>query len=257
MKDPPRRFASTEVLYGVHPVAEALAAGRRTIFEIYASAGKKAPWRSGLAKKARDRGIPWKEVPLSRVQELAKSPFTQGIAAVASPYPTLQNALQLVEEGPGDGPPFLLMADGVMDPGNLGALVRTGMCAGITGVVIPRDRCAPPTPAVSRASAGALEHMKMARVPNLVRAIREIKEKGLWVYGLDPAGRTSLFSVDFAGPVALVVGGEAKGLRPLVKRHCDARVSIPQEKSINSLNVSVAGGIAMYAVFRARMEPVL
>jgi len=242
------------VLYGIHPVTEALAAKRRRFFNIYIAAGKKVLWETSIREKAEAGRIPLVEMPLSKVNHIAGSPFTQGIAAKVGPYPVMEINDMLMEADPGGELPFLLVADGVMDPGNLGALVRTGVCMGVSGIVVPKDRCAPPTAAVSRASAGALEHIRMARVTNLVRAIQRFQEKGIWVYGLDPEAKTPFFSVDLDGPIALVVGGEEKGIRSLVKQHCDALVSIPQRGKLNSLNVSVAGGIAMYTVFRARIQ---
>jgi len=254
MMDNRKRTAQTEVLYGIHPVSEALAAKRRRFFTIYIAAGKKVLWEASLRKQAQLGRIPLTEMSLPEVNRVAGSPFTQGIAARVGPYPVMEINDMVMEADPGGELPFLLVADGVMDPGNLGALVRTGVCMGISGIVVPKNRRAPPTPAVSRASAGALEHIRMARVTNLVRAIQRFQEKGIWVYGLDPEAKTPLFSVDLDGPVALVVGGEEKGIRPLVKRHCDALVSIPQRGRLNSLNVSVAGGIAMYTVFQKRIR---
>ncbi len=248
------RSAQPEVLYGIHPVTEALAAGRRRVFQVFIAPGKKAAWEAFLRLQAAKREVPLTETSLPEVNRMAKSRFTQGVAALVSPYPVLEAARFLGKEDFDGDPTFLLVADGVTDTGNLGALIRTGLCAGITAIVVPKDRCAPPTPAVSRASAGALEHVRMVRVPNLVSVLKRLKEKGVWVYGLDAAAQTSLFAVDLSGPVALVVGGEEKGIRPLVKRHCDALISIPQKGKLNSLNVSVAGGIALYAVFRQRLK---
>jgi 23S rRNA (guanosine2251-2'-O)-methyltransferase len=249
-----QRLPTTEVLFGVHPVTEALAARRRRVWEVYMAVGKRTAWEPSFRQQALKAGIPITPLPLSDINRLARSRLTQGVAAKVSPYPVV-GARDIVAQSPsGKTPPFLLVADGVMDTGNLGALIRTGVCMGVTGVVVPKDRCAPPTPAVSRASAGALEHARMARVTNLVRAVEGFKERGIWVYGLDPEAKTPLFSVDLDGPLALVVGGEAKGIRSLLKRRCDGLVSIPQKGRLNSLNVSVAGGIAMYTVFLHRMH---
>jgi len=134
----------------------------------------------------------------------------------------------------------------------LGALLRTALCAGVDGIVIPKDRSALPTPAVSKASAGALEHSSLARVTNMVNTIKHLKEKGLWILGLDRIAEQSVFSSDLKGSIALVVGGEAKGIRPLVKKHCDMLMSIPQSSRINSLNASAAGAVVMYEAFRQR-----
>jgi len=249
-----RRTPSTEVLYGMHPVTEALAARRRRILEIFVASGKTAGREAMLREHALKEGIPLKEIPRFQLNQLAQTRSTQGIAARTTPYPVCDVGDLLKERRSGEPPFFFLVVDGVLDPQNLGALIRTGVCLGITGIVVPKDRCAPPTPAVSRASAGALEHVRMARVTNLVRFLKAFKERDVWIYGLDPGAKRPVFSVDLNGPVALVVGGEEKGIRSLVKRACDVLVSIPQKDTLNSMNVSVAGGIAMYAVFHQRMH---
>ncbi|UCF91775.1 MAG: 23S rRNA (guanosine(2251)-2'-O)-methyltransferase RlmB [Desulfobacterales bacterium] len=148
--------------------------------------------------------------------------------------------------------PFLLLLDGILDPHNLGAIIRTALCAGVHGVIIPRDRAASPTPAVSKASAGALEHVRLIQVTNLVRTVQALKEKGLWIYGLDRSGEHSIFASDLTGPLALVIGGEQRGIRPLVKKNCDLVVAIPQVGPMNSLNASVAAAVAMFETFRQR-----
>jgi 23S rRNA (guanosine2251-2'-O)-methyltransferase len=147
---------------------------------------------------------------------------------------------------------FLLLLDNIMDPHNLGALVRTALCVGIDGVIIPKDRSVWPSPAVSKASAGALEHIRLAKVTNLVNTIKALKKKGLWILGLDSAAKRSIFISDLKGSIAMVIGGEEKGIRPLVKKQCDVLMSIPQKGHINSLNASVAGAVVMYEAFRQR-----
>lgn len=151
---------------------------------------------------------------------------------------------------------FYLVVDSVTDPQNLGALIRTALCVGVRGVILPRDRACAPTPAVSRASAGALEHVIVHQVINLVAALMHLKEQGVWVTGLAMDGDTTIFDIDFSGPVALVIGSEDRGIRPLVRTHCDHVASIPQLGPLNSLNASVAGGVAMYEVFRQRRSAI-
>ncbi len=144
------------------------------------------------------------------------------------------------------------MLDNVLDPQNLGAIIRTALCVGVDSIVLPKDRSAPPTPSVSRASAGALEHIKLTQVTNLVNAIKDCKKKGLWIYGLQKEAEQSIYTTDLSGSIAIVLGGEQKGIRPLVKRNCDFLVSIPQQGPMDSLNASVAASIAMYESFRQR-----
>jgi 23S rRNA (guanosine2251-2'-O)-methyltransferase len=148
--------------------------------------------------------------------------------------------------------PFLLLVDSIQDPRNLGALIRTAICAGIQAVVIPKDRAAGPLPSVSKASAGALEHMVVTRVTNLASAMDAIRKAGIWIAGLDINASTTIFASDLTGPLALVVGGEEKGLRPLVKKKCDQTVVIPQTGAIDSLNASVAGAVVLYEALRQR-----
>jgi 23S rRNA (guanosine2251-2'-O)-methyltransferase len=147
---------------------------------------------------------------------------------------------------------LVLLLDQIVDPQNLGAISRTAQCIGAHGVVLTKDRSAPLSPAASKASAGSLEHTRVAVVTNLVHAITELKKNGLWVAGADRTGLDDLFKTDLTGPIALVIGSEGKGLRPLVKRHCDFVISIPQTGPIGSLNASVAAAVIMYEIYRQR-----
>jgi 23S rRNA (guanosine2251-2'-O)-methyltransferase len=142
--------------------------------------------------------------------------------------------------------------DGIVDPHNLGAIVRSALCAGVAAVLIPKDRCAGPTPAVSKISAGALEHIRLVQVTNLVRSLAILKSHGRWVAGLDRRAPLSIFSADMRLPLALVIGGEERGLRTLVRKTCDLMVSIPQSGGIDSLNASAAAAVALYEIRRQR-----
>jgi len=155
--------------------------------------------------------------------------------------------------GPGRPAPFLLALDGVTDPYNLGALLRTAHCAGATGALLPRHRSAHVTASAAKAAAGAIEYLPMALVPGLPNALVALKARGVWVVGLDPGAEQSLFELSLAGePVALVLGAEGAGLSPLVRRRCDLCVSIPQRGRVASLNVAAAGALACYEVTRRR-----
>jgi 23S rRNA (guanosine2251-2'-O)-methyltransferase len=164
----------------------------------------------------------------------------------------LTDILQTAQAG--DDTLFLLMLDNIVDPQNLGALIRTALCVGIDGVILPKDNCAPPTPAVSRASAGALEHIKLSRVTNLVQTIKLCKNRGLWIMGLLKDAEQSIYAGDLTGSIAMVLGGEQKGLRPLVRKKCDFLFSIPQQGPIDSLNASAAGAVTMYEAWRQRQQ---
>ena len=242
----------TELLYGIHPVLEALAAGRRRVYEIYLDKEKKSRRFAQIKSIAETRGILKKNIGSRDLKALADTIDHQGAAAVVSPYPlvTVQDILH-TDRGKG-AKNFVLMLDNIQDPQNLGAIIRTALCVGIHGVVVPKDRSASPTPAVSRASAGALEHMHLVRVTNLVQTIKHCKSLGLWVMGLQQNAAQSIYAADLSGSIAIVLGGEQKGIRRLVEKNCDFMVAIPQLGTLNSLNASAAGAVAMYEAFRQR-----
>ena len=242
----------TEILYGIHPVCEAFKAARRTILEVYISSSRKPEGKiSRIIEGLGLKKIPLKKVPSDTLKSLTGTETHQGIAAKVSrlPLPGPEALYRFIQD---DSRKFLLLLDNVVDPHNLGALIRTAVCVGIQGVVFTKDRSAAPTPAVSKGSAGALEHASLFRVTNMVNTIRELKNKKLWVMGMDRDAGKSVFESDLSGPVAIVIGGEERGIRPLVKKHCDFMFSIPQTGKINSLNASVAGAIVMYEAFRQR-----
>ena len=245
----------SEVLYGIHPVFEALVAGRRRVYEIYLDTEKKSGRLSQIESMAETRGIQKKSIGPGDFKALSGTIGHQGAAAVVSPYPqvTVQDILETVRGE--DGNHFLLMLDNIQDPQNLGAIIRTALCVGIHGVIVPKDRSAPPTPAVSKASAGALEHIRLVRVTNLVQTIKHCKTSGLWIIGLQEDAPQSIYTADLRGSIALVLGGEQKGIRRLVKKNCDFLVSIPQQGTLNSLNASAAAAVAMYEAFRQRTCP--
>lgn len=241
----------TEILYGIHPVNEAIRAQKRKIYEIYVTKERNQKRFEHIIDFHETANIPVKEVKTDRLKEIAGTDFHQGLCAKVSEYllEPFDDILDGIKPG-GNG--FLLLLDNIVDPQNLGGLVRTALCAGAEAVVITKDRSASPTSAVSKASAGAMEHMTLSRVTNMVNAIKEIKQKGFWIAGLDAGADMNLYDCDFRSPTALVIGGEEKGIRPLVKSSCDFLVSIPQKKGISSLNASVAGAVVMYEVFRQR-----
>lgn len=241
-----------DILYGVHPVGEAFHAGRRTILEIVTSGRKPGPKIRELISRAKDSKIPVKQETKETLNRLAGSENHQGVAARVSPYPVVDWPELITESS---GPCIFLLLDSIADPQNLGALIRTALCAGVKAVVIPKDRSAGPTPAVSKASAGALEHISLAQVTNLVYIMKDLKKIGAWITGLEAAGRQSIYATDFTGTAAIVIGGEADGLRPLVRRECDFLARIPMaDTAVNSLNAAVAGGVVLYEAFRQQHE---
>jgi 23S rRNA (guanosine2251-2'-O)-methyltransferase len=243
-----------ELLYGIHPVHEALVANRRQVYEIYFEKGKKSGRLAQLVSLAESRGVLQKTIGSGDLRTLAGATGHQSVVARVSPYPlsSVSDIMQSVQAG--KRKPFLLMLDNILDPQNLGAMIRTALCVGIDGVILPKDRSAPPTPAVSKASAGALEHINLTRVTNLVNTIKDFKKSGLWIIGLQKDAEQSIYAGDMTGSIAIVIGGEQKGIRPLVKKNCDFLVSIPQQGSVDSLNASVAAAVAMYEALRQRIQ---
>ncbi len=186
------------------------------------------------------------------LDKLAGMPHHQGLVLRVEPFPYLELE-QLIETWQaGGGDAFFLVLDGVTDPHNFGALLRSAEGAGCHGVIVAKDRSCPVSGVVEKASAGALEHLQLARVTNLARALEQLKDAGVWAYGLADGGDASLFELDLGGNVALVIGSEGRGVRPNVARHCDALAAIPMQGEVSSLNASVAGGIALFEVVRQR-----
>jgi len=205
--------------------------------------------------------IPIQSVSSSQLDLMTRTDIHQGVAARVSLYPwaSLSDIVDSGESDRGNSQfkRFMLLLDHVVDPHNLGALIRTAHCFGVDGILIPKDRAAQPTAAVSKISAGALEHVRLAQITNLVGTIKALKKLGLWVFGLDRTSRESIFNFSFPPAVALVIGGEQKGLSTLVKNNCDGLCSIPQVGKIDSLNASVAGAVAMYEIFRSNYADIL
>ena len=201
--------------------------------------------------KARELGIVIKEVDRRKLDAMCGGANHQGIAARASAIEYAQVDDILEKAGQAGEKPFIIILDGIEDPHNLGAIIRSADASGAHGVIIPKRRGASLTDAVGKASAGAVEYVPVARVSNLARTIDELKSKGLWIYGADMDG-SRWDSVDYSGPVALVIGNEGKGISRLVREKCDFIVSLPMKGKINSLNASVAAGILMYEVIKHR-----
>ncbi len=249
------KTSETEVLYGIHAVREAIRAGRRKIHEIYALKTHSHKRFRQIALLAESHRIPVRWMDAAQFQAVVDAGRHQGVGARVSPYPRV-DASRFFNRSCAESPPaFFLLLDSVVDPQNLGALIRTAACVGVDCVGLPKDRSAGPTPAVSRTSAGALEHVAVVQITNLARTITLLKEGGCWIVGLDAAAKDSIFSIDLTVALSIVIGGEQNGIRPLVKKQCDYLVSIPQTGTVDSLNASVAGAIAMYEVYRQRNVP--
>ena len=230
---------TVDLVYGRRAVREALR-GRREVLEVWATerALKGEPWLGGARTRTRQE---------RELSELAGSRDHQGVVARVEPF-RYADAYELA-----DGEPLLVALDQVTDPRNLGAVIRSAEGAGATGVILPAHSSARVTPAVARSSAGAVEHLPVAVVANLARYLNEVKGPMLWVYGADAAG-TPMADTDLSGGLSLVFGAEGKGIRPLVRRACDATVSIPLSGRVESLNVSVAAAVLLYEARRQRIR---
>jgi 23S rRNA (guanosine2251-2'-O)-methyltransferase len=241
------------VVYGLNPVRELLRAGGEGIAELWLAEGSARDRAFGeLTRLSRRTSAKVRTAPRQKLDRLAGSQAHQGVVAVVSDY-RYRELDELIAAAQASGAPALLvLLDGVEDPQNLGAIVRSAHALGAHGVVIPRDRAAGVTPAAAKASAGAVEHCPVARVVNLAQTLEGLKGLGIWSVAADAEGERALPEVDLTGPVAVVVGGEGRGVRPLVKRTCDYIARIPMAGRVGSLNASVAAAIVLYEVARQR-----
>ena len=238
---------------GRQAVRELLLAGRRRAREIWLLAGtEQAPILDDIVELAQAERVPVREVGRGRFFGEARCEAPQGVLAKAAPLP--EAALDELASVPaGVKVPFLVAVDGVTDPGNLGALLRSAECAGATGVVLPRHRAVHVTPTVTKAAAGAVEHLAFSVVGGLPTAVARLRDLGVWVVGLDADGEASLWDLPAAErPLALVLGAEGTGLSRLVRQRCDALVHIPLRGQLTSLNVATAGALACFEVARRR-----
>jgi 23S rRNA (guanosine2251-2'-O)-methyltransferase len=235
-------------LTGFHAIEEALAANR-PLDRIVIARGRHGDRIEVVVQLAKSRGVPVRFEDRQQVDRLAGTREHQGIAALAAAKPAIELEDLLRSNS---GKAVLVLLDGIEDPHNLGAIVRTSLAAGATGVVIPERRAVGLTDTVERASAGALAHLSVARVKNLVRAMEEMKEAGYWLVGLDERAEKNYTDVDLKGSVGIVLGGEGEGLHELTRKRCDFLVSIPTTGPVRSLNVSVAAGVILFEVVRQR-----
>lgn len=240
-----------DIIEGRNAVIEALRVGR-SIDKIFIAKGETDKTLGHIASKAREAGIVVVDADRRKLDNMSVTHAHQGVIALigVNEYCTVEDILSLAE-GRGEAP-FVIVCDEVSDPRNLGAIIRSAECAGAHGVIIPKRRSAGLTAIVGKASAGAAEHMAIARVPNISAVLKELKEKGLWVYGAAAGGSNDLWKTDFTGSVALVIGSEGDGIGRLVRDNCDFIVNIPMVGKINSLNASAAASVIMYEVLRQR-----
>jgi 23S rRNA (guanosine2251-2'-O)-methyltransferase len=245
----------SEPVVGFHPVREALRARRRRLVRLHVRAGLRRPELAELRALARAAGVPVAEVSAEALNHLAPGARTQGLVLEAGPLPEM-GLEELLEAGV-PGRRRVVALDGIEDPQNVGALLRAAEGAGASGALIPERHAPPLGSVVSRASAGALEHLPIARVVNLARALERAQQRGFWVVALDPEAETTLFASPdslWRSDLALVLGGEGKGLRHGIRRLADHRLAIPMHGHVGSLNVAAAGALALFEAAR-RLEP--
>jgi len=236
---------------GIHAVREALESGR-PLDQILIARGRHGDRLEPIISCARERNVPVRFEERAQLDRVAGSPQHQGVVAFAAAKRTESLEEILTAAKTKGDPGLMVLLDSVEDPHNLGAILRSSLAAGATAVVLPERRAAGLGDTVARASAGALEHLPVARVVNLVRAMEDLKEAGYWIVGLDERAEKDFTEVDLTGHIALVLGGEGKGLHDLVRKRCDFLVSIPTTGPVRSLNVSVAAGIMLFEVVRQR-----
>jgi 23S rRNA (guanosine2251-2'-O)-methyltransferase len=253
----PQTGSEMDRLTGIHSVHEALESGR-PLERVVIARGRHGDRIEEVVALARERGVPVRFEDRAQVDRLAGTPQHQGVVALAA----ARQAISLEEllrrrESVGDAqdksrPGLIVLLDGIEDPHNLGAVIRSALAAGATGVVVPERRASGLNATVARAAAGALEHLPVARVVNIARAMEDLKEAGYWLVGLDERAEKNYTQVDLTGSIGLVLGGEGAGLHELVRKRCDFLVSIPTTGPVRSLNVSVAAGIVLFEAVRQR-----
>ena len=240
-----------DLIEGRNAVIEALRAGRG-VDKIYLAKGETDRTLGHIAARARDAGVAVVMTDRRKLDALSATGAHQGVIAVAAvkEYCSVEDILAAAEAA--GEPPLVVICDEISDPRNFGAILRTAECVGAHGVVIPKRRSAGVTGVVDKASAGAAEHVPVARVPNLPAAIRGMKERGLWICGSAAGAEKSLWETDLTGPLGLVIGSEGEGMGRLVAEHCDFLVRIPMRGRLDSLNAATAAGVLMYEALRQR-----
>lgn len=245
-----------EIISGVNVILEVLRSGRRRCYEISIAEGKKESILHEVEMLARKKGIPCRFVPRSMLTELSRIEKHQGIIAKVDPFEYIPFE-QLLADSVAGRDSLLLILDSVLDPQNLGSLIRTAHLLGVDGLIFPKNNAAAVGPAATRASAGATEYLPIAQVTNLTTVLKQLKSKGYWIYGAEGVGSRSIYDIDLStGHMVLVMGGEGTGMRRLVREGCDELLSIPMAGKIGSFNVSVAGGILLSEIIRQRKTSV-
>lgn len=246
-------MSEENIIEGKNAVTEAIRAGR-PLDKVFLVRGSTDKALAFIAASARSVGAVVTECDRRKLDAMSRTGFHQGVIAVAAAraYCTLEDILDRADEL-GESP-FVVVCDGIEDPRNLGAIIRCAECAGAHGIVIPKHRSVGLTAAADKTSAGAAEHMLVARVPNLPAALEQLKKRGVWIYGAEAGGESALWKTDMKGPICLVIGSEGAGMGRLVREKCDFVMSIPLHGKVNSLNASAAAAVLLYEIVRQRYE---
>lgn len=244
----------TDWVYGVHAVTALLNNSHRQTKRLFLNEDRHDKRLQLIKEQAHLKAIPLEFLSIQKMNQRFADAIHQGVVAEVQALPDYNeyDLAALVEKS--KSPPLILILDGITDPQNLGACLRTADAVGVDFVVIPKDKSASISPVVSKVACGAADTIPFVRVTNLVRAIETIKEKGIWVYGAAGEAKQSVYAFDFKSPIALVLGAEGSGLRRLTREHCDDLFSLPMRGTVESLNVSVATGVALYEVLRQRLS---
>ena len=243
-----------EKVYGINPVKILLCQPDSGLVKLYVSSGRDDSAAGAIVTVARQKNIPVEIKNRQELNKLTGNKNHQGVVGICKSYAYSNLDDLLKNRSKFSKFDLVLILDTIMDPQNLGSIIRSAYCLGTNGVIIPVDRAAPVTAAVIKASAGSALQIPVARVGNLSRTIDDLKEKGFWVFGAEARGGKDLRDVDFNCSAALLLGGEAKGIRPLLRKKCDFLLNIPMAGSFDSFNVAVATGIILYEIFRRRSE---
>jgi 23S rRNA (guanosine2251-2'-O)-methyltransferase len=242
-----------QILYGIHPVKEALESSFLQIQKIFIGSQKPSPSLQSIVELARQKRVPVVSSRKEILERMARGGVHQDVVAILKealyPYADLEQILTLKKR---EEKRLILILDSIQDPQNFGSLIRTALGCGVHGIIIPKDRAVGITPAVTKASAGAVAHLLLARVVNLAATIDKLKEEGFWVFGAAGEAKDLIYDLDLTTDVAIVIGSEGKGIRPLVRKKCDQLFSIPMKGPISSFNASVSGGMILYEVMRQR-----
>lgn len=243
-----------DIIYGINPVLEALRSRERNFKEILIEAGRKGNEIHKIELLAKSGNISIKRESGSALENISGTNRHQGVVAIVSHKKEIELHELIEQLYKKDSKPVIVILDGIEDPGNLGAIIRSAEALGIGGVIIPKDRAAGITPVVVKRSAGAIEHIPVVRVTNISNTIEELKEKGFWIVGVESGTEKSCFLLSYNDPIAVVFGSESNGMRRLTREKCDYMVSIPMKGRVASLNVSAACAIIFYEILRQRMD---